>query len=140
MSRQLLHANRFVPKYCGIKLPWYDRNYGFIDLNKWEEFDKDKDFYISNVNVTSFLQIYKDIGFRPKNGSLKKTGRFSEVELKRFDENIKKCKTVDEPLVNQISDQNKRYETKGACFRTERKDIYIQRALILSHFRYLKEW
>ena len=107
MSCQLLHTNRFVPKYCDKKLSLYDRNYDFIDLNKWEEFDKDKDFYISNVNVTSFSQIYKDIGFRPKNGSLKKTVRLLEVELKRFDENIKKSKTVDEPLINQISDQRK---------------------------------
>ena len=110
----------------------------FIDLNRWKEFDKDKDFYISNVNVTSFSQIYKDIGFRtnePKNGSLKKTVRFSEAELKRFDENVKKSKTVDEP-----KNKNKKTEALSACFRTDRKDIYIKKTLILSYFKYLKEW
>ena len=29
-------------------------------------------------------------------------------------------------------------ETLSACFRTKRKDIYVVRALILSHFRFLK--
>ena len=67
-----LHSNRFVPKYCDIKLPWYERNYDFIDQAKWEEFDRDKNLCISNVNVTSFSQIYKYIGFRPLTGPLKK--------------------------------------------------------------------
>ena len=49
-----MYANRFIPKYCDKKLAWYDRNYDFIDLSKWEEFDKDKDHYISNVNITFF--------------------------------------------------------------------------------------
>ena len=34
----------------------------------------------------------------------------------------------------------KRTETLAACFRIKRKDIYVVRAVILSHFRYIKEW
>ena len=135
-----VYSSRFVRKYCAVNLTWYDRIYDFIDFGKWEEFGKDKDFYISNVNVTSFSKTYKDIGFKLVNGSLKKTVQFSETELKQFNKNIKKSKTVDEPLIKQISDKNKRIETLKACFRTRRKDIYVVRALILSHFRYLKEW
>ena len=86
-------ANSFIPKYCNEKLVWYDRDYDFIDLNRWKEFDKDKDFYIATVNVTSFSKIYRDIGFKPKPGSLKKTVQFSESELQKFDEDIKKVKT-----------------------------------------------
>ena len=121
-------------------LPWYDQNYDFIDLNKWEKFDKDKDFYISNVNVTCFSKIYREIGFTPKPGSLKKTIPFSQPELENFDKEIKESKTVDKALIKQITDKNKRTGALSACIRADRKDIYVQRALILNHFRYLKEW
>ena len=89
-----VYSSRFVRKYCDVNLPWYDRIYDFIDLGKWEECDKDKDFYISNVNFTPFSKIYKDIGFKPVNGSLKKTVQFSETELKEFNKNIKKVKLL----------------------------------------------
>ena len=88
-----LHSNRFIPKYCDLKLACYEKNYDFIDIAKWNEFDK-KDFFIANVNLTSFSQIYKDIGFKPVNGSLKKTARFSSNELQTFDHDIKKVKLL----------------------------------------------
>ena len=47
---------RFIPKYCNEKLAWYDRDYDFIDLDKWQEFDKDKDFYIFNVNIIKYIE------------------------------------------------------------------------------------
>ena len=140
MMMSQIYANRFIPKYCNKKLTWYDRNYDFIDLNKWEEFDKEKDFYIFNVNVTFFSKIYRGIGFRRKPSLLKKTVQFSKLELNNFGQNMKKSKTVDAPLIKQITDKNKRTEALSACFRTERKDIYLERTLILNHFRYLKEW
>ena len=87
-------------KYCDEKLAWYDREYNFIDLNRWKEFDKGKDVYISNVNVYSFSKIYKNFGFKPKAGPLKKTAQFSESKLQKIDEDIKKSKTIDEPLIN----------------------------------------
>ena len=130
-----MYRNSFIPKYCNEKLPWYHRDYDFIDLNKWEKFDKDKDLYISNVNITSFPKVYRDIGFRPKPVSLKRIVHFSESELQNFDEDIKKTKTVNEPLIKQITDKNKRTEALSACFRTERKDIFVERALILRHFK-----
>ena len=114
------------------------QNYDFIDLNKWKEFDEDKASYISNINITSFSKAYREIGFRPKPGSLKKTEQFSESELQKFDADIKKRKTVDEPLIEQITNKNKRTEALSACFRTERRDIYIEKKLILNHFKYLK--
>ena len=51
-----LFANRFIPKYCDKKLLWYDQNYDFIDLVKWEKFDKDKDFYILISMLPVFLK------------------------------------------------------------------------------------
>ena len=135
-----MYANRFIPKYCDKKLAWYDRNYDFIDLSKWEEFDKDKDHYISNVNILFFSKIYRHIGFRPEPGSLKKIVHFSENELQKFDEDNKKTKTVNGPLIKQITDKNKRTEALSSCFRTERKDIFVEKGLILNYFRYLKKW
>ena len=29
-----LHSNRFIPKYCDLKLAWYEKNYDFIDIAK----------------------------------------------------------------------------------------------------------
>ena len=46
-------------KYCDEKLAWYDREYNFIDLNRWKEFDKGKDVYISNVKSILFLKYIK---------------------------------------------------------------------------------
>ena len=91
-SRKISRVNgiRFIPKYCDEKLAWYDRDYDFIDLNKWKEFHEDKDSYTSNIDITFFSKIYQDIGFRPKSGSLKKTLHFSEDELANFDVEIKK--------------------------------------------------
>ena len=135
-----MYANRFIPKYCNEKLVWYDRNYDFIDLNKWEEFDKDKDIYISNVNITSFSKVYRDIGFKPEPGSLKRTVNFSQSELEKFDAVIKNTETINEPLIEQITDKNKKTEALSSCFRTERKYIFVEKGLILQPFKYLKEW
>ena len=66
--------------------------------------DKEKKLYISNVNVYCFSKIYRDVGFTLKNGSLKNLVQFSEAELQKFDKDIIKNKTVDEPLENQITD------------------------------------
>ena len=86
MSR--VNDSRFVAKYCNEKLAWHGRDDDFIDLHKWKEFDKDKDFYINNIKITFFPKIYRDIGFRTKPGSLKKILKLSKSELENFNEDI----------------------------------------------------
>ena len=54
---------------------------------------------------------------------VKKTMPFSNKEIREFHEDIKGSKTVDETLIKQINDKNKRTEALSACFRNERKDI-----------------
>ena len=71
-------------------------------ISKSEKFDKNKDSYISDGVVTLYSQIYKDVGFKALFGSLKKTVNVSPVQLEIFINNIKKSKTIDEPLINQI--------------------------------------
>ena len=39
-----LYANRFIPKYCDLNLPWYEKNYDFIDIAKWDNLIKTKTF------------------------------------------------------------------------------------------------
>ena len=63
--------NRYVPKYCDTNLKWFDRNYDFIDLNKWEHFKENCDQYINNVKIVNFDEIYRSIEFKPIDNSLK---------------------------------------------------------------------
>ena len=58
-------SNTYISKYCDKYLPWFERNFDFYDLNKWEEFDNNKDEYIKNVNIYTFDKIYRYIGFKP---------------------------------------------------------------------------
>ena len=63
-------TNRYVPIYCGKSLRWFERTYDFIDLNRWEDFQKNRDQYTENAHICSFDEFYKSIGFKPVNNSL----------------------------------------------------------------------
>ena len=80
MNNKLV-ANRYEPKYCDKNLKWFDKNFDFLDLNKWEHFEENCDQYIKNVKIVSFDEIYRSIGFKPVNNSLIKFRKLTSEEL-----------------------------------------------------------
>ena len=93
-------ANRYVPKYCDKNFKWLDRNYDFVDLNRWEDFKKNSDQYIKNVKIVSFDEIYRSIGFKPINNSLIKFRKLTSEELSNF-KPLRQYQTVDSKMVEQ---------------------------------------
>ena len=77
-------ANRYVPIFCDKSLPWFERTYDFVDLHKWEDFEKNSNMYFENVQIVSFSSIYRSIGFKPVNNSLKQFRKFTPEELLEF--------------------------------------------------------
>ena len=116
--------NRYVPKYCDTNLKWFDRNYDFIDLNKWEHFKENCDQYIKNVKIVNFDEIYRSIEFKPIDNSLK---------------SIRQYQTVDSKMVNKIP-QPKKFKAAAACIRSDRKEIFGTMSVASDHFLYRDSW
>ena len=55
-------CNRYIPKYYYPTVIWYGKDNDFIDLNRWENFEKNKDFYIQNAQIINFGEMYRSIG------------------------------------------------------------------------------
>ena len=77
-------ANRYVPIFCDKSLQWFERTYDFFHLHKWEDFEKNSNMYFENVPIVSFSDIYRSIGFKPVNNSLKQFRKFTPEELLEF--------------------------------------------------------
>ena len=125
-------ANRYVPKYCDKNLKWFDRNYDFVDINRWEDFEKNSDQYIKNVKIVSFDKIYRSIGFKPINNSLVKFRKLTSEELSNF-KPLRQYQTVDSKMVDKIP-QPKKSKAVAACIRSDRKDIFVTKLLCLIIF------
>ena len=135
MSKNLF-CNKYIPKYCDPTLRWYEKEYDFIDLNRWENFEKVKDFYIQNAQIINFGEIYRSIGFKPINNILKYFRKLTLEELDDF-EPIKKYQTVTLSMIKNIPKPQKS-ETIPACLRCNRKDIFITKSVVFDHFLDIK--
>ena len=120
MNSQTISANSYVPPYVSPGLKWYERDglMTYIDRPKYEKFEKDRDSYLQNAKITDFDIIHHEC-------------RGDELQ-----NSYKHYKTVNEKTLDKMP-SNDRKKAIGACFRTKRKDLYVQRDLMLASFKTL---
>ena len=127
-------TNRYIPIFCDKSLRWFGKTYDFIDLRKWEDFDKNRDQYIENAQKVTFDEIYRSIGFRVINNSLKLFKKFTPEELAEF--KPKNFVLINSELIKMPEPE--KYKAVAACLRCPRNDLYVTRRVVNDHFRYLK--
>ena len=112
-----IFANSYVLEYVSENLPWYERHglMTYIDQLKWKEFISDLDASIKNKKVINFEKIRAQCRRTP----CTRSDQFYQ--------------TVREKNVAKMP-QNNRKKTVAACWRSERKDVFIDKKLAFSHF------
>lgn len=116
-------ANKYVPPYKNLHLPWCERDglLTYIDQLKYKKFIENPDDHFSNVEIINFDIIHHEC-----------SGKLLEMLLiiiKLFDLTIWKI------ILKKI----KKTPLSAAC-RSGGKDLWIQRDLIIEHFKNLKLW
>ena len=110
-------CNKYIPKYVLEDLPWYewDGHLTYIDQLKYKEFISNPDRHMKKAEVINFDIIYARCGCAPQQYS----DRYYQ--------------TVHTSDVKKIP-QKDRKKAIGACLRSTRKDVHIEKKLTLSHF------
>ena len=70
-KKMTFYANKYIPKYNDINLKWYEKDYDWIDVAKYEQFERNRHEYIKNVKIINFDIIYSELGVKPLDNSLK---------------------------------------------------------------------
>ena len=129
-------SKRYIPKYCNQKLKWFEKDFDHLDLYKWEQFEKNENSYIKNCQITSFSEIYCNIGFKPMNNSLKKLRKLTPQEV--TEDLIKIYQTVTSSMVNNIPcPQTTR--AIAASLRSNEKDLFVEKDIVIDHFSFLQK-
>ena len=110
-------TNRYIPRSCDKTLGWLERDYDWIDLRKWEDFERDRGEYIKNAKIVNFNIIYSEICFKPYNSSLKYFRKLMPEELS----DLKPAKHY-QTVVNQDPPPpiNEKRKAVSACLRCSR--------------------
>ena len=112
--------NSYIPQYVALDLKWYERDglITYIDRLKYERFEQNRDSYLNNVKITNFDIIHHECRGDPLQNSYK---HYNTVNQKNFD----RMPSFD------------RRKATAACFRSKRKDLYVQRDIMLAYFKTL---
>ena len=111
-------VNKYVPDYVSPDLKWYERD-GFltyIDQLKYSEFSKNPDGSVKNAKVVNFEIIHVQC----------------RGDGRKFDD--KYYQTVSESSVKNMP-QKEMKKALGACLRSERKDLFVEKKLLFDYFR-----
>ena len=113
-----IYKSSYIPPYVPPNLKWYERDglMTYIDRLNYERVEKDRDSYVKNAQIINFDIINNQIKGEP----LQKT--------------IREYKTVTEENLKKTPKKDKK-EALGACFRTSRKDLYVNRDLAEEYFK-----
>ena len=112
-----IFASSYVPEYVLQDLPWYERDglMTYIDQLKWKEFISDPDVAIRNTKIKNFEMIH---------AQCRGTHRTHSNEF---------CQTVRQKNVAKMP-QKDRKKTVSVCLSSERKDVFVEKTLVFSHF------
>ena len=115
-----IYTNRYIPLYVASDLKWYEQGglMTYIDLMKNENFTRDRDLYLQNAKIVNFDIIHHECRGDKLNGSYKQYKTVVKNDLDKMPSNHKK-------------------EALGACMRSSRKDLHVQRDLMLEYFKFL---
>ena len=114
----MFSKNKYIPQFVKNDLKWYGKDALITYINKleYERFEEDRDQYLKNVNILNFDIIHNKCRNEPLENSIKNYKTVSTKDLKQM------------PLADKDA-------ALAACFRSERKDIYIEKILRDEYFR-----
>ena len=116
----MFSKNRYIPQFVKSNLKWYERDglITYINRLEYEKFEEDRDQYLKNINIINFDIIHNRCRNEPLENSIKNYKTVSTKDLKQM------------PHADKDA-------ALAACFRSERKDIFIEKSL---RDEYLSTW
>ena len=110
-------VNKYIPEVVPSNLKWFERDglLIYIDQLKYERFISDPDKYLEKANVIKFEMIHNRCRGDPRTYSNKHYQTVVNFDVKKMS-------------------KKERKKAVGACLHTERKDIFVEKKLALSHF------
>ena len=114
----MFSKNSFIPEYVKPHLKWYERDglMSYIDRLNYERFEEDRDKYLENVNVVNFDIINHQLKGTPLQNSISNYKTIYKKDLKQMPANDKGA-------------------ALAACFRSNRKDLNVEKNLRDEYFR-----
>ena len=112
-----IYVNKYIPKVVPEDLPWYKRDdlMTYIEKLKYKDFISNPDAYLEETEVINSDLVYARCGRQHQ--------QYSD----------KLYQTVHTSDVSKMSQKGKK-KAVCACLRSERKDIFVEKILTLSHF------
>ena len=113
----MFSKNRYIPQFVKSNLKWYERDglITYINRLEYEKFEEDRDQYLKNINIINFDIIHNRCRNEPLENSIKNYKTVSTKDLKQM----------------SLADKD---AALAACFRSERKDIFIEKGLRDEYF------
>ena len=110
--------NKYIPQYVKKNLKWFERDglITYINRLEYERFEVNRDSYLKNTNIINFDLINNKYRGDPLENSVRYYKTVSSKDLKQM----------------PLSDKD---AALAACFRSERKDICIDKKLGDEYFR-----
>ena len=108
----MFSKNSFIPPYIKQNLKWLERDglMTYIDQLQYKRFEEDRDNYLKNVKVINFDIINHELKGTPLQKSILDYKTIYTNDLKQMPANGKDA-------------------ALAACFRSERKDSYVEKNL-----------
>ena len=108
----MFSKSSFIPQYIKPNLKWYERDglMTYIDRLEYERFEENRDSYLSNENVINFDIINHKLKGTPLENSISHYKTIYKKDLKQMPADDKDA-------------------ALAACFRSERKDLNIEKEL-----------
>ena len=114
----MFSKNSYIPPYIKQDLTWFERDglMTYIDQLQYKRFEEDRDNYLKNVKVINFDIINHELKGSP------------------LEKNILDYKTIYTNDLKQMPADDKDVAL-AACFRSKRKDLYVEKNLRNEYFR-----
>ena len=110
--------NRYIPAFVKDNLKWYERDglITYINQLEYKKFEENRDSYLEKIYITNFNLIHSNYRNEPLENEIRYYKTVNTKDLKQM------------PLADKDA-------ALAACFRSERKDIYIEKSLRDEYFR-----
>ena len=112
--------NRYIPQFVKDNLKWYERDglLTYINQLEYKRSEENRDSYLEKISITNFDIIHSNCRNEPLENEIKYYKTIHAKDLKQM------------PLADKDA-------ALAACFRSERKDIYVEKSL---RDEYFKTW
>ena len=112
--------NRYIPAFVKDNLKWYERDglITYINQLEYKRFEENRDSYLEKIYITNFDIIHSKCRNEPLENEIRYYKTINAKDLKQM----------------PLSDKD---AVLVACFRSKRKDIYVEKSL---RDKYFKTW